>query len=67
MPRNDDPLEVNGTFHAGTGNAVLIEDANAKKHWLPRSQITMDPENPDQYDPVTITLPEWLADKEGLT
>jgi hypothetical protein len=64
--RNNDPVEINGVFMGGTGNAILLEDADGKEHWLPRSQIEFDPDDPDKFDPITVTMPEWLAEKEGL-
>lgn len=66
MPRNDDPVEVNMTYLRPAGGATVLEDADGKEHLLPRSQVELDPEDPDQYDPVTVTMPEWLAVREGL-
>jgi hypothetical protein len=59
-------VEVNVTFLFRHGQAVRIEDADGKKHWLPVRECTLDPADPDRNDPVTISMPEWLATKEGL-
>ena len=66
MARNDDPVEVNATYLRPAGGAIVIEDCDGKEHLLPTSQIALDPEDPDAYDNVTITMPEWLAEREGL-
>lgn len=70
MPRRDDReaelMEITGTYLRPAGGAVVIEDADGKEHLLPRSQITLNPEDPDEYDIIVVTLPEWLAVKEGL-
>jgi hypothetical protein len=48
-----------------TANAIRVGDANVKSAWLPRSQITFQPDHP-KLGMVTVTLPEWLAKDRGL-
>lgn len=67
-PRNDDPVEVNCTYlrHARDREVVVIEDADGNVCLLPCSFVTLDPEVPEQHTDITVTMPEWLAVKEGL-
>lgn len=67
-PRNDDPVEVNCTYvrHTNAGNQVAIVDADDKTHYLPVSKIELSPEDPEEGDDITVTMPEWLAENEGL-
>jgi hypothetical protein len=67
-PRNNDPVEVNCTYvrHTNAENQIQIVDADDKEHFLPVSQIEIDPKEPEEGDDITITMPEWLAEKEGL-
>lgn len=67
-PRNDDPVEINCTYvrHTSTRNQIAIVDADDKEHFLPVSKIMLDPEEPDEGDDITVTMPEWLAENEGL-
>jgi hypothetical protein len=60
-------------IHHDTGKALLVSEAGDKDKavWLPLSQIEVGtdrrPSQKDQnIDLATITLPEWLAEKEGL-
>lgn len=62
----DDLVTVNATFLAMGPQSFRVEDADGEKHWLPRRECTLDPARPDPQDNVTISLPEWLAVKEGL-
>ncbi len=61
-----DLVEVNATFLFRHGQAIRVEDADGKKHWLPAKECTLNPSDPDRDDSVTISMPEWLAVNEGL-
>lgn len=64
--RNADLVEINATFICTGPVSFLMEDSDGKQHWLPRTQCTLDPARPDRDADVTISMPEWLATKEGL-
>lgn len=66
MPR--DLTDLTLTFHAETDAAVLVSDDGDREKaiWLPKSQIELDDDNPSEGDSVEVTLPFWLAKKEGL-
>lgn len=34
--------------------------------WLPKSQIEYEPKEYKRYQVITITIPEWLAEKQDL-
>lgn len=66
MPRNDDPVDVNCTFLRELERSYVVEDSDGREVVLPKTETTMDPEHPDELDPVTVTIPEWLATDRGL-
>jgi len=58
-------------YIASTNKAILIE-VDGEREWLPMSQISdasvdlNDIPALDRGDPLTITIPEWLAEEKGL-
>ena len=56
-------VEIYGRIKRKTEKAVLIDDESMEV-WLPLSQIVIS--EPNRYRDVTITLPEWLAEKKGV-
>ncbi len=58
--------ELAVSFVRQSDDAILIEDANGKKIWLPKSQLTNWDHNTPEGVIVEIVLAEWLAIKEGL-
>lgn len=66
MPRELTDLTL--TFHAEGPNAWLLSDDGDrdKAIWLPKSQVEIDDDSPSEGDSVEVTLPVWLAKKEGL-
>jgi hypothetical protein len=63
---DDELVEVNMVYTGRTPMAIFAEDENGKSHTLPRSQIRLDPLDPDRQENVTISMPEWLAIDRGL-
>lgn len=66
-------VELCVTYLFHTASAVLItdddwEDPEAKKTWIPRSQIGYDGRYGDlkEGEAITIEVPEWLAKRDGL-
>jgi hypothetical protein len=67
---------VAGKVKKVTFNAIGIIDGSTEKtsngrtrpklFWLPKSQISVEPEDYDIDSDVTIELPAWLAVQEGL-
>jgi len=58
-----DPVELDGRIETETERAVLFDDGR-QTVWLPLSQIS---ERDDHRDgTVTLEIPEWLAEREGL-
>jgi hypothetical protein len=66
MSRNNDLVEVNLTFLHHTEASWAVEDTDGRKHYLPKSECSIDPTEPDEGDDVTVSLPEWLAERKGL-
>lgn len=63
MTRND-TVEISCTIVRDEDSdvAILIDDGDAQV-WLPRSQIEY---TTDRNGFTTVTLPEWLAEDNGL-
>lgn len=55
-------------FVRKTYEAICVEDADGKEHWLPKSQIVWDEADvdPSQGDMIQVSMPEWLATEKGL-
>ncbi len=67
QPRMSEPVELEMILVFRKGAAVLVQPIDDDTSvWLPLSQIKIDPPDADLTDKVTVTLPEWLAIKEGL-
>ena len=55
------------TFVRSTDAAILVEDPDGDEVWLPKSQIEWPEEAlAERGDTITVTMPEWLAEKKGL-
>lgn len=64
----DDLVEVNVLYIANDEERVRVEDADGNKLWLPKSEISdgWEGEHVDQFDMLTLTIPQWLAVDRGL-
>jgi len=62
----DDTVEVNGEVKATTERAVLLDVGDGDRVWLPRSQIEEGIDDVEVGEDLTVTIPEWLANQEGL-
>ena len=68
---NDVETDIICKYIASTDKAILIE-VDGEREWLPMSQISdasvdlNDIPALDRGDPLTITIPEWLAEEKGL-
>ena len=58
----ENPVELELEIIRRTDMGVKVWDGS-KDSWLPRSQIKIEE---DGSNIATITMPEWLAFKEGL-
>ena len=62
-------VEIDAEEVRRTIAAILIKDADGRKHWLPLSQIEiLEEEDVDSNEEplVKFMIPEWLAIKHGL-
>jgi hypothetical protein len=58
-------IELELLWKGETAAAYLVEDANERDVWLPKSQV--EPAEGDEKGMVTTFLvPEWLAIEKGL-
>ena len=59
-----DLIDIEVGLHAETEKAIAVSDTGDSKDvvWLPKSQI----EFVKNKSTITVTLPEWLANKKGL-
>lgn len=64
---NDRQVEIKGTVGADSksGDAVLFTDEEGEDHWIPYSQVTKLKRSPARGGD-SITIPVWLAEREGL-
>lgn len=62
-----DITDLKVTVHYETPKAWLVSNDKKKEVWLPKSMVEMDTKF-KTYAPVAgiVTLPEWLAEREGL-
>lgn len=60
-----DPVEISCEFRHQTDAAVLIYDGT-KEVWIPKSQLADDVGDPAVGEFIEISIPEWLAEKQGL-
>ena len=64
---SDDRVEIDVEEVRRTADAILVKDADDIEHWIPLSQCCILSESIfDPGGPVVISMPEWLAIKEGL-
>jgi len=65
---DDNETDIVCKYVSSTDKAILVE-IDGDKEWIPRSQIydaSVDLDELEKGDPVTITIPEWLAEEKGL-
>jgi hypothetical protein len=60
MPRT---VEIVAGLLWETARAILVDDGT-NQFWLPKSQIEYT--DPDKYDVIIVTMPEWLAKEKDL-
>ena len=67
MRDNQEFIEISCTFVHHTDKAVLINDGD-REVWIPKSQISVleDWYDLEPGDPLTIEIPEWLAEDKEL-
>ena len=64
---SDDRVEIDVEEVRRTVFAMLVKDADDTEHWLPLSQVVTLEENfHGSILNLKISIPEWLAIKEGL-
>lgn len=69
MTRNrNENVVVTMVLKASTAKAYLLYEVDAEEHWLPMSQVTVEPtgRQHEGHDIVEVSIPEWLAIKRGL-
>ncbi len=62
MSPEPEAIEAYFELKGDTDDAVLVTDG-INEIWLPKSQISMNHIQDHDYE---ITMPEWLAYKEGI-
>ena len=60
------PETVEAEFVHQTKDAVLDKNEKDRKIWLPKSQMEMEPEDPQRGDVVEITSDEHFLVEKGL-
>jgi len=61
-------VDIICTYIRSSDRAILIE-VDGEQDWIPKSQIidaSVDLDDLEKGDPVTITIPEWLAEEKVL-
>jgi hypothetical protein len=63
-----DTVEIDGAIERRTNMAILFHTGNKEEAvWLPLSQVTVDYTSKSGFGGIhTVTMPTWLAEKEGL-
>ena len=71
MSKKSELVDVSVMIRAETDKAILVSegingpDGKEIRHWLPRSQIELEP-SAGEYLTVTVTLPRWLCEEKGF-
>ena len=66
---NDESIELEGVFLHETDGAILADfdgDGDGEGNWLPKSMVEYEDTGYERGDPITVNVPLWLAEKEGL-
>lgn len=68
MSRDSKLVDLTLEFRHETPRAYLVSDDGKTEHWLPKSLVEMgDPVGLNATSEVReFTMPEWLAQREGL-
>jgi hypothetical protein len=64
----DGQVDITCTFLARSGRAILIE-VDGQQEWIPTSQVSeasVDLDDVEEGQTLTITIPEWLAEEREL-
>lgn len=71
-----DLIDIQVALHHETEKAVLVSETgqDARAKWIPKSQVEVEPTGSfvqwqvgaKKYPLVKLTLPEWLANNNGL-
>ena len=61
----NEKIEIDVEIKKITEMAILADDGYTE-HWIPKSLIEEDVEDAEVDETITITIPEWFAEKEGL-
>ena len=62
---SNERVEIDVEFVDSTESAILVEDADDKKIWLPLSQVEIL-EEALSGEGLKLSIPEWLAIEKGL-
>jgi len=73
---SDEMLEFEGMFICETDLAILfvpeefynsdLEYDEDDAFWLPKSRIEYEDKDYERKDPITVSIPEWLAESKEL-
>lgn len=64
---SDVEIEVRIVRDEPTDRAILVQETlTSPKVWLPRSAIVQIEYTDQRHKRATVTIPEWLAEREGL-
>lgn len=68
MARNNNTFTTTMVLKHTTAKAYLLDEGDGTEHWMPRSQVTVEPTGSehDGMPMVEVTMPEWLAVKREL-
>ena len=58
-------IEFDMEYRHETDLAVLVDDGD-DQYWLPKSQVQYDDGEYEKGDIMTVYIPFWLAEDEGL-
>ena len=66
---SNEMIELEGIFLHETDGAILVDfdgDGDGEGNWFPKSLAEYEDEGYERGDPITVNIPLWLAEKEGL-
>jgi hypothetical protein len=67
MPKEYHKTEINDVIGKKETPKALLVEIEGEDFWIPKSVIDDDSEVHSEGDIGTLVVPEWFAEKEGLT
>lgn len=67
MPKEYHKTEINDVECKKETEMAILVEIEDEEFWIPKSVISDDSEVHSEGDKGTLVVPEWFAEKEGLT